>query len=762
MSKSKGVLRTFDGLIFCFLSAVAIAIVALNIGQMTEPGKILPAGISMRSSEMSENIIRGIDIAIEDINLIRSGNAGSELWRLLTFVHLDPFFFLALLMPVAAAKNALLIGYYIRFGFCCAAMYYFMSSHLKLRRMFSVFLALMYTFSTQIVFTAQFSSLMNMAVMLPVVMSSFDSYLRKRTWGSFSAVCLSSLGLCATGGYGVMTGIPVVILTGLLMCISLYKRFRPAFTSWLKLLGGVLTGAAASMVFVIPGFASMTFKLKLSESFNNAKVNYKLFDMLRGSFLLRSGGLSVNSAPLFYIGILTGIAVIAFALNENIPVRVKVASGVIASVIHIFCCSSFVNETSSLFGTSPVLNASRLIGLEIIIFFVAGIGLKNAKSLSRGDLVAAGLIPLFFVIVANNSSNGTTLASPIVISTFLGVLVELAFVYGLSSGRIKGKARYAVLFFITIFVGINTAFIIFNNTIQSSGAAEYFRGELATKAADRVILDNDFEVPAVNSSDTYVVVRDDLSKRELSDSFMNELNDMSWAVSEQGLLEEIYISPENKEGIEMTGPDLYVLAEGTNVLTFEPVTVNAGERIFAYCSSTNGASLEVNAPGHDYVRVFTAPFLTEITPDIGEINLKFTVESASEGRCRIVLYQLNESAYDAVVAVSGKISGSKFQIDIRNMGGVCTVILPYAYDNTTRIRVNGKDSGSFSYCGKMATTFNADGKSILEISAERKSTGLVPGILISSVAAAWLIVIPVLQMYNKKKKVTGEGTTADA
>ena len=212
----------------------------------------------------------------------------------------------------------------------------------------------------------------------------------------------------------------------------------------------------------------------------------------------------------------------------------------------------------------------------------------------------------------------------------------------------------------------------------------------------------------------------------------------------------------------MTGPDLYVLAEGTNVLTFEPVTVNAGERIFAYCSSTNGASLEVNASGHDYVRVFTAPFLTEITPDIGEINLKFTVESASEGRCRIVLYQLNESAYDAVVAASGKISGSKFQIDIRNMGGVCTVILPYAYDNTTRIRVNGKDSGSFSYCGKMATTFNADGKSILEISAERKSTGLVPGILISSVAAVWLIVIPVLQMYNEKKKVTGEGTTADA
>ena len=132
MIKAKGKLEHLTGVAFCFLASVAIAFIALNVGLKTEPGQILPTGISMRSGEMSRNILRGIDLAVEDINLIHSGNSSSGIWRLLTFVHTDLFFYLALILPQAAAKTVLLTGYYIRFGLCCSAMYYFMSRHIKL------------------------------------------------------------------------------------------------------------------------------------------------------------------------------------------------------------------------------------------------------------------------------------------------------------------------------------------------------------------------------------------------------------------------------------------------------------------------------------------------------------------------------------------------------------------------------------------------------------------------------------------------------
>ena len=72
MIKTNGKLKRLDGIVFCFLAAIAIAAVALNIGLHVEPGKILPTGLSMRSEELNENLLRGIDHAIEDIGMIKA------------------------------------------------------------------------------------------------------------------------------------------------------------------------------------------------------------------------------------------------------------------------------------------------------------------------------------------------------------------------------------------------------------------------------------------------------------------------------------------------------------------------------------------------------------------------------------------------------------------------------------------------------------------------------------------------------------------
>ena len=762
MNKAKGKLNTIIGVAFCFLVSAVIAFIALNIGLKTEPGQILPTGISMRSGEMSKNILRGIDLALEDINLIRSGNSASGTWRLLTFVHVDLFFYLALLLPQTASKTILLVGYFIRFGLCCSAMYWFMSRHIKLSRFFSALLAVMYTFSSQIIFTAQFASVMNMAIMIPLVMSAFDSYLQKRTWKSYTLVCICSFGLSVSGGFGVITALPAMVLTGLLMCISLYSTFKMTITSWLKLLGGLIAGLMLSSVFVLPGLLSMKTDINVPESFKNAKVSYTVFELIRGTFLLRSGSIYKNTAPLFYVGILTLVAVIAFALNEKIPVRLKVASAVIASVFHILCCSSFVNEMVSVFGTSSVLIASRLICLEMIIFFVAGIGLRNTASLKRGEFIAMCLIPLFFLIMSGNSTSGTSFASSIVISTFLGIIIESILVYAVAGGKVSYKAKYVLLFAIVAFVGVNTEFIMFNNTIQKKTADEYFTADKGNQTVENIIYDSDLEIPVFGNSDRYLLVPSDLSNAEPGDSVIDNLNYLSLRSSGEKLFEEIYLKSSDKRTIRQEDPGIFLLKEGANELSFSPFIMEPGERLFIYCNAVNGADIGFDSSAGASEKVFTGPFLTEIDSGAGEINLSFSIGSDGEDACRISLFKLNGNALDTMRSLSGGISGSGFNADVRALDGTCTLILPFAYDDT-KITVNGIDCDTFGFCGKLSVSFVCNNEDSVAVSIGRSAPGMIPGVLMSISAALCLIAIPLFQSYNNKKNnVTAEGKGSNA
>ena len=762
MNNTKGKLIENRGVIFCFLASVLIAALAYYAGLKIEPGKILPEGLSMRSGPMSDSIVYGINIALDDIDLIKSGNAGSGLWRLLTFVHLDLFFYLALLLPQAAAKAVLMTGYFVRFGLCASAMYYFMSEHVKLSRMFSLLLAVMYAFSSQVIFTAQLAEIMNMAVMMPVLLSAVDSYYKKRTWKSFSLVCIASFGLGATGGFGILTGIPAMILISLLMSFGLYKTFKMAFSSWLKALGSILTGLILTAAFSVPGLYAMSFDVNISESFSKAKVSYTVYDLIRGMFALRSGGIVMNSAPVFYVGILTITAVIAFALNEAIPVRLKVASGVITAVFYISCCSSFVNETLSIFGAAAILMSARLICLGVLVFFIAGIGLKNIKTLTRGGFIATCLIPLAFLVVANNSTAGTTLAAPILAATFIAVILESGLVYALAKDKLTNKAKTVIVVAVYALVGINAAFILFNNTITKPTVEQYFIPEYGDGTAQSLIFDSDFDLPAINVADNYQIVNADLSIFEFEDSAIDGINFISNNINDEELFEEIFITPEGDEDeMFIKGPDRYGLDVGTNIYNFEPFDVIAGERLFIYCTAMEGAEVKIKSSDGLSEKTFTGPFLTALDVGEGEVKLDFTISSEGEEVCYIALYKLNENALNGIKKMSGNAASSGFSIGTRELTGTNTLILPYSYDDT-RVKIGGKYRDTFEFFGKIACSFECSGEDNMEVSVERKDSGIVPGVLISAVAALCFIAIPLTQRYNKKKTVSGEGNTTNA
>lgn len=762
MIDTKAKLRTADGVLFCFLAAMIAAILALNIGLLTEPEQILPKGLSMRSDLMNGNILRGIDLALEDIELIKAGVGSGDLWRLLTFVHLDVFFYLALIMPEIAAKTILTIGFYVRFGLACSAMYYFMSEHIKLNRLPSALLGAMYAFSSQLVLTAQFASVMDMAIMLPVLMSACDSYLQKRSWKNYVMVCACAFGLCASGGFGVITGLPAMIMISFLMCISLYQTITSVLFSWIKLVSGLIVGLILDMAFVIPGLMPMDFDVNVTESFKNAKVTYTLFDLIRGTFLLRSGGLSASATPVFYIGLFTISAIVLFALNERIPLRIKVASGIIAVIFHGMCCSSFVNETISVFGTAPLLTSSKLICLEIVLFFIAGIGLKNTKSVKRGEFIAAALIPLFFLVISNIDAAGTTLCSSIMVSTFIGVIVESAVLYAIATNKLPEIAKYVVLVLGFVFVCINATFLMFNNTITSSSAEEYFRGYQADEGSSELLFDRSFVLPAIGENDEYLFIPADLSGREASDSVIDDINYLSERATGEKLFQEVFVTIDEVSGLTTAGIDTYKLAEGRNKLSITPYLSSEGDRLFAYCDAKTGGQLRIDRDIGNSERAFVGPYITEIESDTVDFTLKFTVHSEKDEICHIAVYKLNEKAYDALRDMSGRANSSSFTVNNPQLSGTSTIVLPFGYSGS-KIRVNGTSYETFSFCGKTAVTFDSSDGKDLNVAFENQETGLLPGILISVLAVLCLVAIPIIQRYNGKKNVvTSEGNDTNA
>ena len=427
------------------------------------------------------------------------------------------------------------------------------------------------------------------------------------------------------------------------------------------------------------------------------------------------------------------------------------------------CCSSFVNETVSVFGAAPLINTSKLIGLEVIIFFVAGIGLKNVKSLKRGEFIAAALIPMFFLVISGIDANGTSFASTIIISTFTGIILEASLIYAVANEKLTKAAKYTALFAVYILVGINCAVIMFNNSISSAATVEYFMGNNKSAETEELIFDSDFDLPAISSGDQYLVIPVDLNDFEVSDSVIDNINYISSRSTGEWMFNEVFFGIENNNGFTNVDKNEYKLDSGVNDITVRPYIYEPGDRLFIYCSAENGATVKVRSDIGESEVIFTGPFITEVGNGAIDFSVDLSVRSNGDETCRMSLYQLNEDVLTGMQRYSGNSGTTSIKVDTRSLSGSCTLILPIAYDDDTKIRVDGITCDTFDFCGNTALSFDADNSESIFVTVEQQDPGILTGILISAFAIMCLVAIPLVQRYNdKKKEVTGEGNDQDA
>ena len=754
--------KFIDGFVISFLAAACAATIALNIGLSVSPGKILPVTLSMRTGDMSENIIAGLKVAENDVESIKNGLGASDAWMLIADRNLDPFFLIALILPLSLTKTVLTIGYFFRFGLAASMMYAFCCRHAGLRRLYSFLLGMMYAFSSQIVLTAQFMPVMNMVILIPCALSAFDSYLRKRTWKSFAFSSLACALITASGSCGCISGIPFLVVSALILSTGLYSKKRQIFSSWMKLLGAVITGTAMAAFSVIPRFYGQVPKFDVVQAAKSAEMRYDFFDLLRHMFVAQSGGLDNDMPPVFYIGILTLEALVLFWANFKIPVRIKVTAALVLSVWYISCASSFVSGAVSIFGESPVLSSSRLICLEAFLFFYAAIALKNISGVSTGGLYAAFLAPLAFLVFAGNNYSDIQFSTTINLGTGITMLVCGLVNKHLATKEAGKKFKMCIAALGALAVTVNASFIMFNNTVSASGTGLGTISDTIDEIEDCYDPDEDIGLSVFSSADRFLLLGGDISSYK-AETFAEGFNHASGMAQAGDCFKEYDISLVYSDQAENKVKDLYSVGAGFSSITFE-LTCKEGDRLFVYSGFNGDITIRNTRGDYEDETDISGPTLCELEAEAGrhELSFFFDLEEYSENRLAVMCVDPAAAAKleKATRAMDGNAFSFKYTDIPGNVSGTSSFITSKPYDPSVRITVNGRNCRTFEYLGLTGCVFVASDKvSDYDVRISKIVPGLSGGISVSAAVCLALLAIPLIYKYSNINNKKGKGSS---
>ena len=753
--------KFIDGFVICFLAAACAATIALNLGLSLKPGKILPTPISMRTGDMSENVIAGLTVAESDVSSIKSGMGPAETWMLISERNLDPFFLIALILPMSLTKAVLTIGYFLRFGLAASMMYAFCCRHAGLRRLYSFLLGMTYAFSSQVVLTAQFMPVMNMVILIPCALSAFDSYLRQRTWKYFALSSLACALTAASGYYGCISGLPFLTVAALVLSTGLYSKKRKIFSSWLKLLGAVITGTAMASFSVIPRFIGMAPKFDVVQAFKSAEMRYDFFDLLRHTFVAQSGGLENDMPPVFYIGIITVEALVLFWANFKIPVRVKVMAAFILSIWYISCSSTFVSSAVSIFGESHILSSSRLICLEAFLFFYAAIALKNISGVSRGGLYVAFLAPMAFLIFSGNNYSDIQFSTTINLGTAIVMLVCGLVNKRLATAPASGKFKTFIAALGALAITANACFIMFNNSVSASGTGLEEIPDSIEEGEGYYDPDEDVGLSVFSNAARFLLLSGDVSSYKAT-GFADGFNHVSGMAGAGECFEEYELSIVYSDQAEHKENDLYCVGAGFSSITFD-MTCKEGDRLFVYSGFKGDVTIRNTMGDLEEETDVSGPSLCELEATAGKHELAFFFDLAEYSESRLAVMRVNPAAAEKLGKATRSMNGNEFGFkysDIPNaQPGTVSFITSKAYDPSIRITVNGKNCKTFEYLGLTGCVFVASDKvSDYDVRISKMVPGLSGGVSLSVAVCLAILAIPLIYKYSNKKNKKGNGS----
>lgn len=758
--------RTTDGFVVCFLAATMVATLVYNLSMLIVPGTFLPTSLTLRSSVTNTGIMDGISSSAEDAGTIAgflsgSGNiSGAGAWSLLSGNNFDLFFIVSIVFP-SAARVILTAGMFIRFGLACSFTYYLCCAHIGLGRTFSAILGFSYAFSAQLLLTAQFVSIGNLAVLLPCFMAVCDSFLRRRNVRTFAFLSVVSCLIISSGTCGRLSGIPFMIAASILISAGLYDSFRSIAAAFGICFSGILTGLVMSGFVLVPVLCGSRAAVDFPELIGDSKENYTMFDFFTRMFCLKSGNMSSVNPPLFYIGMITITALVIFFINSRIPFRVKITVSVLFVLYFVSCASSVARAVTALGLTRPAIVSSRLVCLGALLIFTAALSLRNLYSLKSFVFYAAAIIPVSFLIVSVNSSSDTTVSAQCRISSFI-VLIAWAFVLKCySEGRLGRKSNISLLVIYVTLIGINSFFVICNNDISSDSVNMAFENSDGNDD-DSVQIDPSFDLSVFSASDNlkYLLLSSDLSGFNGSTSYIDSVNAAGGAALAGNIFEKQEYTLTNCTGVMNNGMNNYSFPEGLGEIGLR-VNVLPDTRLYVFSGVDRPVTLSSDSLYFGDQKEYDGPFLS-LVDTVGEadIALEMNCEPGDSGDISVQL--LNERNCDALNSVTGQAASNDFTFDYDDVpgweSGNKTIVFSLPYASDYFVRVNGKKVRTFEFAGRLAAVVAVSEQTAeYEVSIDRTVPGIGAGIAATVLSLSFIVLLSAVNKVKRNKTQIGVG-----
>lgn len=717
---------------------------------------------TQRYSDFNGTIFNGVTTeamqSVEIRSLLFSSNAydRAEGIRSILTSHMDPFFLLFVIFGGATRKlfSGLL---FIRVGLAGASANHFVRKHVGVKGLTSLFISTVYALSGPVLMGVANSQIIDLAIILPIVLSSIDSYCRKSSIRKFFRLILSFALLAVSGIYGMLSGLLFIILGSITM-VSIVVNKDKRLSCYGNIFVALIISICITSVVSVPSILDANPVFKFSDIWAASVVRYKMLDVLGTLFdgrILSSA--SVNGIPQLSLSITFLFLYVLFLINERIPMALKVSSIAGFLLIYLSISWSVVDEIFSIWGTSDIAIYSRIICYAALMLMYASISLRNITGVSRNEIYMAAAI-LFAVLIIHKANCDEV--GPGTFSTLFsfGAVIFITVVMLFINEHPEHPLESILISVMIAGVFVNLIFVL--------GPSEYQDNFLMTKK----IGNNDNNVIYTNYGHTiplfysdndneFILINSDITEAVRTQSLPEVIN----MAARTALMDDIFIKQDTYTlysngstdlggGMflpNIPGNDLQITIRAYNIET-------EGVKYFVYSGFGDNQSLSLMY-GEDVINTYyDRAFIAEITPTVPEFNLKLVAYNGQD-ESEFSLWRYsdeNAQRFESGIKTFNNATINLSDIPLMNYAGAKTVITSINYDSKfMAVNEAGEHLNTLNVAGKLAVVITNPENS-KNISIKVPTYDMITGLAISVISFVTVTSIYVIILKGNKKDST--------
>ena len=661
--------------------------------------------------ETLENIISLPEYDVRTLQHIRSTSLSTDITvipmlRNILTENADPLFLFALALPESILMTYFLVVSVLKIGGAAFCMHLMLGRSMGNTGNGSVLLSLLYALSSPVLSDLQNRSLLDLAVILPLILFfALDAvrYNDFRHLLRFSAVLAASIIVC-----GVFCASAVVLfsLAVSLLLSSCEDNTVTGAGKLLHMMCATIAGVIFSGISSVPMTALIPKEAGLLQLFKDSDVRFKLFDWLLYSIDGRSPDTAVVIDP-FSISVLVILLVMLFFVHPLINFGRKLAFGSVMVFIYITVVYEPFDRIFSVWGQGGDYAAARILCMAVLCFYAAGMTLKMIDGISRTAFWGAAVIVTGFLLISNTGLNDVK--GP-VFPLYLTAAVLLF--WGICFSRsVTGRKEMISAAVLTVAV----AGILFNLiwVLPGSHIKRITPDTLSGPAA--LERDEEFDLFSSDGEYSYIVLSSDATDAFDTLSFPEGINALSRAALLDDIFTRAYTEEMYSSGFERIDEGLYRTEDNDRQceLILKAYYADTTGQTYYIGSDFSGVQyLTVMYSGGDEVFHFDDSFFMGFEPSESDFPFRIAIPDPSAETCTVGLWQLDRPRYEALKTkfrpLGQDLTVTPGDDPMWRLTGPLTVVTSIPYDPLYTAK-RGNDRASVVNCmGHLGVLLNND------------------------------------------------------